>query len=111
MIKLKNIIKESKKELHTVTTMKDDNPFMTEDQFNKKWDKKSEIKEGMAETALIARLAMAGLWLIIGIIAAWTKRNPGKAGQFAKSVSKIVPPGYDQAIKKEVMKKHKLKKK
>ena len=112
MIKLKNILKESiKPEPGKIVTAKDEPPFMTEEQFNEKWDKKSDIKEGIATAALIARGALVGLWVIIAIIGAWAKKNPSKAGEFAKNVSKIVPPGYDQALKKEVMKKHKLKKK
>jgi len=46
MIKLKDILAESKNvELGKLITMKDDQPFMTEEQWNAKWETKSLLKE------------------------------------------------------------------
>jgi len=47
MIKLKDILAESKNiELGKLTTMKDDRPFMTEEQWMEKWDGKQPLDEG-----------------------------------------------------------------
>ena len=46
MIKLKDILNESTNvELHKVITEKDNQPFMTEEQWNKKWSKKPSLNE------------------------------------------------------------------
>jgi len=46
MIKLKDILAESKNvELGKLITMKDDQPFMTEEQWNAKWETNSLLKE------------------------------------------------------------------
>ena len=88
MIKLKNIIKESEKvELGKLTTMKDDQPFMTEEQWQKKWDKKDKLHEN--RPAWMAAIMVGKI--IFKIIYAWAEANPQQVRKLKDYVSKLDP--------------------
>ena len=115
MIKLTNILKESTKpEVGKVITIKDDQPFMTEEQWTEKWDsKKGEpVNEILTipTTTFLARIAVYGVLFIYAILIAWGKKNPSKIGPLIKNLMNK-DKGWDLWTMKTVMKKHKLKKK
>lgn len=115
MIRLKNIIKESKKvELGKLTTMKDDQPFMTEEQWNDKWDDKKEksVNEVMTipTATFLSRIAIYGVLFIYAILIAWGKKNPNKVGPLIKNLMDK-DKYWDLWLMKTVSKKHKLTKK
>ena len=66
MIKLKDILNESTNvELHKVITEKDNQPFMTEEQWNKKWSKVSIINESVLtveQVRLMEKTMPSGVW-------------------------------------------------
>ena len=46
MIKLKDLLEESKRDLHKIVTAKDEPAFMTEEQWQEKWNNKQTLTEG-----------------------------------------------------------------
>ena len=88
MIKLKNILQESSKpEPGKVTTMKDDQPFMTEDQFEVKWSKKGKVNEN--RPAWMAAILVGKI--IFKIIHAYAEANPEDVRKLKDFVRKLDP--------------------
>ena len=90
MIKLTKILKESDKKLHKVTTMKDEPPFMTEEQFNEKWSKGKldEISPGMLDKIAMGVL---GSRIVYNIISGYLQANPHRKAQLLKFIGMGAP--------------------
>ena len=90
MIKLNDILNESTKpEIGKITTAKDEPPFMTEEQWNKKW----QVKEGKGkinERPHWMGALMIG-YLIYQVIHAWAQHNPKKIQKLKNFVSRLDP--------------------
>ena len=88
MIKLKNIINESVKvEQHKVITTKDEPVFMTEEQWNAKWDKRDKLHEN--RPAWMAAIMVGKI--IFKIIYAWAEANPQQVRKLKDYVRKLDP--------------------
>ena len=90
MIKLTKILKESNKKLHKVTTMKDDNPFMTEEQFNEKWSKGKldEISPSMLDKIT---MGVIGSRIVYNIISGYLQANPSKKAALMRFIGMGAP--------------------
>ena len=90
MIKLKNILNESEKELHKVTTMKDDPPFMTEEQWAKKWNEGNvnEDKGILVERPIWMQIAMVSKFLFVAIVY-FLDKNPNLRKRFFRFIKDL----------------------
>ena len=89
MIKLTKILKESDKKLHKVTTMKDEPPFMTEEQFNEKWSKEKKVNERIDWDTVT--LGVLSAKLVYRIISGYLSVNPSKKAALMRFIGMGAP--------------------
>ena len=88
MIKLKNILNEkTNKDLGKIVTAKDDPPFMTEEQWHKKWNEGTvkEEKEMLSERPGWMEVAMVSKILFVAVVY-FLDKNPKLRKKFFRFV-------------------------
>ena len=91
MIKLKNVLNESNnKQLHKVTTMKDEPTFMTEEQWTEKWNKGTvkEEKGVLIERPIWMQIALVSKFLFVAVVY-FLDKNPKLRKRFFRFIKDL----------------------